>query len=209
MAFSVSKLILYFHLPPFFFDSIEAELLQSPTFPDSSIRRKMNYCGMQQRNSIGSSCDEMRNAVSVAFDRGEPMVCPKPRRLSLFNTPANEPVRPLRWHMCYQPEPYESKAGLELLEIIFENAPVASSSPYFSGSPPSRVSNPLTQDSRFTDGKASLISGRTTIPVPIPASGMSSLSSSSSGNKVGPVGGNFGSKPAVRIEGFDCIPTLA
>lgn len=137
----------------------------------------MNHCGIQQKNTFASTCEEMRNVVTV---------CPKPRRLSLFNGPINEPVRPLRLHMCYQPEPYESKASRELLEIIFEKpcTQAASSPPYFCGSPPSRVSNPLTQDTQFGSGKSSL---------------------SSSERKVGPVGGNFGNKPAVRIEGFECL----
>ncbi|XP_024988794.1 uncharacterized protein LOC112523430 [Cynara cardunculus var. scolymus] len=176
----------------------------------------MNHCGIQQKNTFASSCDEMRNAVSVSvsFDKGDHMVCPKPRRLSLFNTPMNEPVRHLRWHMCYQPEPYESKAGIELLEIIFEKGggysasektctEAASSPPFFSGSPPSRVSNPLIQDSRFGDEKVSPVSAHSIIPVP--ASGRSSLSPSSYEREVGSIGGNFGNKPAVRIEGFNCL----
>ncbi|KAI3720042.1 hypothetical protein L6452_20949 [Arctium lappa] len=146
------------------------------------------------------------------------MVCPKPRRFSLFNTPMNEPVRPLRWHMCYQPEQYESKAGIELLEIIFEKGggysasektctQAASSPPFFSGSPPSRVSNPLIQDTRFGNEKVSPVSGHSMIPVPVsvPASGTSSLSPCSYEREVGSIGGNFGNKPAVRIEGFNCL----
>ncbi|GJV42844.1 hypothetical protein Tco_0432247 [Tanacetum coccineum] len=179
-------------------------------------RGVMNHCGIQRKNTFASSCEEMRSVVSVtvSFDKSEHMVCPKPRRIGLFNTSVNEPVRPLRWHMCYQPEPYESKAGLELLEILFEKgggygAPektcteVASSPPFFNGSPPSRVSNPLIQDTRFGDNKVTPVSRCAAIP--IPASGMSSHTPSSSEHKVGPVGGNFGNKPAVRIEGFACL----
>ncbi|KAL4586626.1 hypothetical protein LXL04_011266 [Taraxacum kok-saghyz] len=152
----------------------------------------MNHCGIHQKNTFASTCEEMRNSVtvSVSFDKAEHMVCPKPRRLSLFNTPINDPVRPLRWHMCYQPEPYESKASLELLEIIFEKGGgYGASPPFFSGSPPSRVSNPITQDTRFKDN--------------IPAIGKSSLSSPE--RKVGISGSSFGNKPAVRVEGFDCL----
>ncbi|KAJ0433596.1 hypothetical protein HanRHA438_Chr17g0813971 [Helianthus annuus] len=184
----------------------------------------MNHCGIHQKNTFASSCEEMRSSVSVSVS-GVPMVCPKPRRLSLFSTTANEPVRPLRWQMCHQSEGFESKAGPELLDIIFAKsggygAPdqtctqVASSPPFFSGSPPSRVSNPLIQDARFRDDKIAPVSPRSTIPNPAP-SGLSSPSP----RKGGCLLSNFGNKPAVRIEGFDCldrdnrrncsIPTLA
>ncbi|PWA98157.1 hypothetical protein CTI12_AA022050 [Artemisia annua] len=190
----------------------------------------MNHCGIHQSNAFASSRDEMRSSVSlsVTFDNGEPMVCPKPRRLSLFSSTANEPVRPLRWQMCYQSEGFESKAGPELLDIIFSSKGVsdhtsgaatqlASSPPFFSGSPPSRVSNPLIQDARFGDEKASPVSPRSMIPNPM-SSGVSSANSSSA-RKGGCLRANFGNKPAVRVEGFDCldrdnrrscsIPTLA
>ncbi|KVH96288.1 uncharacterized protein LOC112528429 isoform X1 [Cynara cardunculus var. scolymus] len=178
----------------------------------------MNHCGIHQNNTFASSCEEMRGSfsVSVTFDNCEPMVCPKPRRLSLFSTTNNEPVRPLRWQMCYQSEGYESNAGPELLDIIFAKqgsgyaaseqtyTQVASSPPFFSGSPPSRVSNPLIQDARFGDGKTSPISPRAIIPNPA-SSGLSSASSSSSTRKGGCLRANFGNKPAVRVEGFDCL----
>ncbi|KVI05318.1 uncharacterized protein LOC112524715 [Cynara cardunculus var. scolymus] len=175
----------------------------------------MNHCGVQQ-NSNYSSCEEMRSSVSVSlsFDNGDTVVCPKPRRLNLFNTNMNEPVRPIRWQMCYQQEPYDSKAGPELLDIIFAKGggygssdqpctQVASSPPFFCGSPPSRVSNPLIQDARFGDDKISPISPHTMIPNP--TSGMSTSSPSSSARKGGCLRGNYGNKPAVRIEGFDCL----
>ena len=79
-------------------------------------------------------------------------------------------------------------------------AQVASSPPFFSGSPPSRVSNPLIQDARFGDEKVNPISPPT-VSVP---SGLSS-SPSSSARKGGCIRANFGNNPAVRIEGFDCL----
>ncbi|KAL8267620.1 hypothetical protein R6Q59_004964 [Mikania micrantha] len=220
----------------------------------------MNHCGIHQKNAFASSCEDMRSSVSVSvsFDNGVPMLCPKPRRLSLFTTAFNEPVRPLRWQMCHQSEAYDSKTGPDLLDIIFSKvsihlinvlmagvlqdlllicmiysksfwcvylqsggtgAPdqtctqVASSPPFFSGSPPSRVSNPLIQDARFGDDKISPVSPRSMIPNP------ASPSPSTSTSKGGCLLSNFGNKPAVRIEGFDCldrdnrrncsIPTLA
>lgn len=94
---------------------------------------------------------------------------------------------------------------------------VASSPPYFCGSPPSRVSNPLIQDARFGDEKITPISPR--LMTPNPASGVPTSSPSSSSRKGGCHRPNYGNKPAVRIEGFDCldrdnrrncsIPTLA
>ncbi|XP_076925946.1 uncharacterized protein LOC143588948 [Bidens hawaiensis] len=162
----------------------------------------MNHCGIHQKNTFASSQEEMRRS----FDNCEPVICPKPRRLSLFNAAVNEPVpvRPLRWQMCHSSEGQESKAASELLDIIFAKEGVyenctqmASSPPFFSGSPPSRVSNPLTQDARFGDKNISPISPRSMIPNPA----STGLQSSPSGcNRA-----SFGNKPAVRIEGFDCL----
>ncbi|CAH1414043.1 unnamed protein product [Lactuca virosa] len=144
-----------------------------------SEERKMNHCGIHQNTTFASSREEMRSSVSlsVTFGNGEPMVCPKPRRLGLFTT-TNDSVRPLRWQMCYQSEGYETKAGPELLDIIFAKGggyggsseqtctQIASSPPFFSGSPPSRVSNPLIQDALFGDDKVSPVSPRSMIPNP-------------------------------------------
>ncbi|KAL3644661.1 hypothetical protein CASFOL_009841 [Castilleja foliolosa] len=142
----------------------------------------------------------------------EPVVCPKPRRLGLLHATLNEPsfVRPLRWHSSHQQDVFDAKAGNELLDIILAKgnnhggadqsaAPIASSPPFFCGSPPSRVSNPLIQDSRFGDVKCTPVLPRA-IPTP------SGLSSPSSAHKPGGcVRANFGHNPAVRVEGFDCL----
>ncbi|KAF5764071.1 hypothetical protein HanRHA438_Chr15g0700001 [Helianthus annuus] len=171
--------------------------------------RKMNHCGVHQKNTFGSSQEERRRSVLVSgsFDNVEPMVCPKPRRLSLFSATMNEPVRSLRWQMS---EVYESKAGSELQDIFFAKGGgyspldqictnVASSPPFFSGSPPSRVSNPLTQDARFGDEKISPLSPRSMVPNPA-SSGLQSSPMKGGCNR-----SSFGNKPAVRIEGFDCL----
>uniref|UniRef100_A0A5B7B0W9 Translocase subunit seca n=1 Tax=Davidia involucrata TaxID=16924 RepID=A0A5B7B0W9_DAVIN len=169
----------------------------------------MNHCAIQQ--NAFASCEEMRNSVSVSLsDNRDSVVCPKPRRLGVLNTAINDPIRPLRWHMSYQTELSDSKAGTDLLDIILAKGgygaeqsvtQVASSPPFFCGSPPSRVSNPLIQDARFGDEKVTPISP---LSIPIP-SGLSSPSPSSSTRKGGCVRANFGNKPAVRVEGFDCL----
>lgn len=79
------------------------------------------------------------------------------------------------------------------------SAQIASSPPFFCGSPPSRVANPLIQDARFGDEKLNPIS-----PSIVASPGQSSSPSSSS-RKGGCVRANFGDKPAMRVEGFDCM----
>ncbi|KAG8639109.1 uncharacterized protein LOC110600264 [Manihot esculenta] len=181
----------------------------------------MNQCAIHP--SAFSTCEEIRSPVS---DRRDSVVCPKPRRLGLLNVTANDhPVRSLRWQISHQAELCDSKAGTDLLEIILTKGgcgveqsytQVASSPPFFCGSPPSRVANPLIQDARFGDEKFSPISPLMPMPI-LPPSGLSS-SPTSSTRKGGCVRSNFGNKPAVRVEGFDCldrdsrncsIPTLA
>ncbi|XP_057765753.1 uncharacterized protein LOC130986372 [Salvia miltiorrhiza] len=161
----------------------------------------MNHCAIQQ-NSY-AACEEIwaSAAAGRSMERKETVVCPKPRRLGLTRTTLDPTyARPLRWHFSHQQEDYDVKAGNELLDIILakngsssdQSVPqVASSPPFFSGSPPSRVSNPLIQDARFGDEKLA-----SAAPIP---------SSPSSTRKGGCVRSNFGNNPAVRIEGFDCL----
>ncbi|XP_039047581.1 uncharacterized protein LOC120188137 isoform X2 [Hibiscus syriacus] len=153
----------------------------------------------------------------MVTDRRETMVCPKPRRLGLLNTSFDDhPVRSLRWQISHQTELCDSKAGSGILDMILAKGgcrveQVEPSAPFFCGSPPSRVANPLIQDARFGDEVISPL----TRPSGLPSS---SPSPSSSSRKGGCVRANFGNKPAVRVEGFDClnkdrrncsIPTLA
>lgn len=159
----------------------------------------MNHCAIQQSNF--AACEEMMmRSYSSISDKKDAVVCPKPRRLG------GGPMRPLRWH---QQDFCDSRSGADLLDIILTKgggvdqpaAQVASSPPFFCGSPPSRVSNPLIQDARFGDEKATPVSPRA-IPIP---SGLTS-SPSSSARKGGCVSrANFGHNPAVRVEGFDCL----
>lgn len=152
-----------------------------------------------QRNSFVFS-EEMKNAT---------VVCPKPRRLSRIGVHVNVPssMRSRRWHASYQQEICDVKAGNELLDIILTKGSCAdqsvtqytSSPPFFSGSPPSRVSNPLIQDSLFGDERFTPVSPRA-----LPASSGLGPSPSST-RKGGFVRANFGSSPTVRVEGFDCL----
>ncbi|OIV90152.1 hypothetical protein TanjilG_01606 [Lupinus angustifolius] len=154
-------------------------------------------CYSFQQNAF-AACEEMRGSVNLA-DQRETVICPKPRRVGVLS---NMAIRPLRWHLNQQAEGSDSKAGADLLDIIFKKEShgdeianqVASSPPYFCGSPPVRAANPIIQDARFGDENHS----------PISPSGLPSPASAS--RKGGCVRMNFGLKPAaVRVEGFDCL----
>ncbi|KAE8735430.1 LOB domain-containing protein 41-like [Hibiscus syriacus] len=123
----------------------------------------------------------MRGLVLISDHRnGSAVVCPKPRR-----------IRVLQLHL-YQAEVNDSKAGAELLDAI------ASSPPFFCGSPPGRAANPLVQDARFNEER--LAQALSTLQIPCPSS------SSSLASKAGCIGMKFGLEPAaVRVEGFDCL----
>ncbi|GMH15207.1 hypothetical protein Nepgr_017048 [Nepenthes gracilis] len=193
--------------------------------------KEMNHCAIE-RNGI-PSFQEMRNSVSSVTTsismsgRKESVVCPKPRRMrSYLNHTVNDPARSLRLHFSYHAEHADSEAGIELLDVIFakggrgsdrSSTQIASSPPFFCGSPPSRVSNPLIQDARFKEENFHPISSLQT-PILAPLELASSPTSKRKGGGGGCVRESFGSNPAVRIEGFDCldrdhrncsIPTLA
>ncbi|GAB4832315.1 hypothetical protein Ancab_006328 [Ancistrocladus abbreviatus] len=171
----------------------------------------MNRCDIQQNAALMGGCEEVGGSVSVSVsislsDRKGPVVCPKPRRVGFF---ANNPTMSLRWHRRNpQAELCDSKAGAELLDMILmkegygaEKSPreIPSSPPFFCGSPPSRVSNPLVQDAQFGDVKLSPLS---TLQIASPSSG----SSPSTACKGGYSRMKLGLKPAaVRVEGFDCL----
>ncbi|XVF71638.1 hypothetical protein PTKIN_Ptkin12aG0055100 [Pterospermum kingtungense] len=164
----------------------------------------MNHFNLQQ-NAAVSAYEEMRGLISISdHQKGGPVVCPKPRRIGALT---NNPIRPLRLHtMSHQGEGNDLKAGAELLDLILMKEDlgaeqsathVASSPPYFCGSPPSRAANPLVQDDRFGDERLAALS---TLQMPSPSS------PSSSARKGGCVRMKFGLKPAtVRVEGFDCL----
>ncbi|XP_010549926.1 PREDICTED: uncharacterized protein LOC104820949 [Tarenaya hassleriana] len=165
----------------------------------------MNRCSLQQNAFV--SRDEMRGGFVPISDPKDPVVCPMPRRVGIL---ANNVIRPLRLHMSQASEVCDSKAGADLLDIILRKEDygtgqsllsVASSPPFFCGSPPSRASNPQVQDARFGDEKLNPIS-----PSPLSAGFPSPTSVVAPRGKGGCVRMKFGLKPAaVRVEGFDCL----
>ncbi|KAL8161307.1 hypothetical protein V2J09_012796, partial [Rumex salicifolius] len=180
---------------------------------------KMIYCAIQ-RSGVVRSRDDVRSSFAggAGFTmftpdhpnrRRQAVVCPKPRRVGVLNGTTNDPSSSLRRHLSHQAELLDSQAGSELMDIILSkgghgseksdinnknsNTQVGLSPPFFSGSPPSRVSNPLIQDARFREEK--LLPSMTIEPSP----------TSSSARKGGFVRANFGNKPAIRVEGFHCL----
>ncbi|XP_059661650.1 uncharacterized protein LOC132307802 [Cornus florida] len=163
------------------------------------------FAAYQQKTYAAAACGEMRGPT---FSLNDSVVCPKPRRLGFFNTSINDHIRPSRCHMnCHQTEICDSRARTELLDIILtegsysaekpNNFHVASSPPFFCGSPPSRASNPVIQDRHFGSNEISPLA-----PPPI-ITASPNLASRKGGACV-PM--KFGQKPAaVRIEGFDCL----
>ncbi|XP_010551263.1 PREDICTED: uncharacterized protein LOC104821931 [Tarenaya hassleriana] len=151
----------------------------------------MNHWAVQP-NAFATG-EGMRSSVTV-LERDQTVICPKPRRVGLVrNSTAlpDHPVRSLRCHFSHQLELCEPKPEIDILDFILKkedgfgeegevHAKVleSSASPFICGSPPSRVANPLTRDARFGDG--------------IDIKTVSSRSS-------------YGSRPSVRIEGFDCL----
>lgn len=174
----------------------------------------MNRWDIQQQSSMVVGCEEMGGplGVSLSSDRRGPVVCPKPRRLGFL---ASDLTMSVRWQRSNQPaEICNSKAGAELLDIILmkeegygevlSSREIASSPPFFCGSPPSRVSNPLIHDANFGDEKLSPLS--TLQKLASPSSSATSGSLSPSAMKSGCARMKFGLKPApVRVEGFDCL----
>lgn len=167
----------------------------------------MNHYAMK---SPLAACEEVRSPFSVA-DRRNPVFCPKPRRIG--SVPPIDPVRPLRWQACsYQMDLCDLRTGPELLDLFLpkaeEQSPVASSPPFFCGSPPSRVANPVVHDTRFGE------ENRPLTPTPFSISGGGGPYPGGAGVVVpmSPRKGcvrsaaKFGFQPAVvRVEGFDCL----
>ncbi|KAF4391463.1 uncharacterized protein LOC115722871 isoform X1 [Cannabis sativa] len=166
----------------------------------------MNHFSFQQNAFMAR--EEIRGGSGSTFasDPMDPVVCPRPRRVGIL---ASNFVKSLRLQINPLSEFCDSKAGADLLDMILMKedygaeqsiAQVASSPPFFCGSPPSRAANPVVHDARFREEKLVPVHG---FPYPSP-SGLSSPSSSA--RKGGCVRMKFGPNPAaVRVEGFDCL----
>ncbi|XP_015067901.1 uncharacterized protein LOC107012545 isoform X2 [Solanum pennellii] len=200
-------------LAPLFFGSSSSLFTKnlSPPFSPFTGATHTHRCGYQQKALMGGCVgvgEIRRGDISVS----DGLVCPKPRRNGLFN----EPIKPSRFLQInnQQPEGCDLKAGTELLDIILSkgnfdmetpNFDMASSPPFFFGSPPSRASNPLIQDSQFSNNNFVPILA---IPEAAPSPPQSSASTHKSGGGCAPV--KFGIKPAtVRIEGFNCRSSIS
>ncbi|KAF8104574.1 hypothetical protein N665_0171s0077 [Sinapis alba] len=163
----------------------------------------MNSYGLQQNSEM----------------RRDAVVCPKPRRVGVLNN--HHLSRSLR---CHQMDLCESNSRSEILDFILANGSgceqdpkMTSSSPlFFTGSPPSRVSNPLTKDSLFREELLVVA------PPPPPSTPRAIKppppSSPRNGGGCFRVSTNFGKNPQVRVVGFNCldrdrrsssVPTLA
>ncbi|RRT39187.1 hypothetical protein B296_00045841, partial [Ensete ventricosum] len=133
------------------------------------IGAKMNHCGMQQ--NAFAACEEMR-APFAFVDRKAPIFCPRPRRFSPLAAVA-DPLRP----------------DEELDQL-------ATSPPFFCGSPPSRAANPVIHDARFGENHPPALFA----PSPL------TLSGPPMSPKQGCAHAKFGLLPAaVRVEGFDSL----
>uniref|UniRef100_A0A2P2JDB7 Uncharacterized protein n=1 Tax=Rhizophora mucronata TaxID=61149 RepID=A0A2P2JDB7_RHIMU len=166
----------------------------------------MKHCVIQE--SAFSTGEEMtRSATASLSDLRDPVVCPKPRRLGILSAAAatdQHSARSLRLHLSSQQSESDDLDAILMKGGygVEQSCPqVAGSPPFFCGSPPSRVANPLIQDARFGD---EILSPFSPVIPSLPSLGLSS-SPTSSTRKAGCVRANFGNKPAVRIEGFDCL----
>ncbi|KAL3575070.1 hypothetical protein D5086_023171 [Populus alba] len=146
---------------------------------------------------MAGGCEERERRMMMV----ESVVCPKPRKLLLLNPSLCEQIRPLRLSVNHHTEMADSKARAELLDIILTKGgnggdkpgfQVASSPPFYCGSPPSRASNPVIQDVQFGNEKITPLS-------PAPPSPSTSSSSARKGGSC--VRMKFGDMPAVVMEG--------
>lgn len=149
--------------------------------------------------------------------RNSDVVCPQPRRVDVPNHHQHL-ARSLRWQVSHQMELSESNSRREMLDFILaKSGGSCEQDPFFTGSPPSRVSNPLTKDSLFRDELYVVahplpppFAPRVTKPPP------PSSPRSGGGGCVRAVA-NFRNKAPVRVVGFNCVdrerrssvPTLA
>ncbi|KAJ0256815.1 hypothetical protein HA466_0077900 [Hirschfeldia incana] len=146
--------------------------------------------------------------------RNSAVVCPQPRRVDVFN---HQHLARSHWRqVSHQMDLSESNSRREMLDFILAKGVGGGceQDPFFTGSPPSRVSNPLTKDSLFRD--------ELYVVAPPPSAPRATKPPPPSSPRNGGGGcvravTNFGNKPPVRVVGFNCldrerrssVPTLA
>lgn len=135
--------------------------------------------------------EKRRSRTGLRVENGEDEVlCPRPRRPSNVNCPANEFMKPSRRHKSKSTARPEGVVCFELLDIFLSKGgyrdvtSYGCSPPNFCGSPPTRAGNPLIHDAQF-------LHQRTT----------SNLSQQMSA--CGPT--SYSANPTVRIEGFGSV----
>ncbi|XAR71358.1 hypothetical protein NMG60_11028578 [Bertholletia excelsa] len=173
----------------------------------SSVPPVAEDCTPEQNNALMAARQEIGGSAYIP-DWKSPVICPKPRRVWLLTDNPRKLLTGLKSHKL---EIIDPKHGGELGDVILNKENfgaeqfatlLSSSPPFFSGSPPSRTTNPLIQDVRFGEAKHCSVS---TLAIASPSS-LSSSSSSASAHKGGCTWMKFGHKPAaVRVEGFDCL----
>ncbi|PQP96984.1 uncharacterized protein Pyn_29130 [Prunus yedoensis var. nudiflora] len=118
----------------------ESSVFSKAFFCGTETVSKMNHFNVQHQNASFMGCEDIRGSAFISDTKD----------------------------LCsHQSEFCDSKAGAELLDLILRKEgygleqslnEVASSPPYFCGSPPSRAANPLIQDARFGDEKLTPVS---------------------------------------------------
>ncbi|CAN1754746.1 hypothetical protein LINPERHAP1_LOCUS5576, partial [Linum perenne] len=107
-----------------------------------SSQSKMNRCGYE------------RSSTAAAIGAEETVICPKPRRFGALNPSIHgfrllPPSPPLRRYQFDVVD--DSRAGAELFDLILSKGGynLPQSPPFYSGSPPSRATNPVIEDAEF------------------------------------------------------------
>eukprot|EP00249_Psilotum_nudum_P008921 c21595_g1_i2 orf=660-1154(-) len=143
-----------------------------------------------------------QRSISNRDGGDEGVICPKPRRVAFGISSVTDIVTPAPRPRSQGSLAAEADAGGELLDILFrkdaaETGSCCSSWPFFTGSPPSRASNPLIHDVQFTQKRLP--------PPPLIMPAKSSLGSpfgTNSSLKNSSCSVPFGANPSVRVEGF-------
>eukprot|EP00249_Psilotum_nudum_P010352 c22489_g1_i1 orf=435-881(+) len=133
---------------------------------------------------------DCRRIRSGHHAEGCEVVCPKPQRVALRTCGTTEPFKSVCHRRSLLPVGGDYEAGHEIMDILVrksadgEASNICCSPPYFCGSPPRRVGNPLVRDAHFAHPRV-LPSSSSVQPKPLQVS-------------------SFKSSPTIRIEGFNC-----